>query len=633
MKHIDEDYTISFYKNASKEFETRYPVSITQTQVTQQTVTESVVTSYTYIASTGSNYDEWEIISGSHEISQINPNNSNTTVTGTPELGHRVQINNGKIYSNFLLESIAAIDNGIAIYSSSSYGYSLSDYINIPTASFGSPAYQPGYYVQEFSVDGNYLITPIEAVNQYYGGILLIYKSSSASGWQLETVLNSGSYDDAAPIPDGGTTFKNHNYYNCVIKGNLIFTNGFRNGTHDKYVAFFRSGSSGWEFEDQVQVAGLTSGESGNTSTASGRIGNSSSNFDFDGETGVVGSLHARDYSSSPYNDNGDDSSGRIYIIKSGSAGWYRETKLGLEDLGLTQSATDFGFPGNQFGGQPEEWYTWMRFGLASCTVSGSYIAATAIPRSIYDSGTSKHYWRRNSVFIIKSGSDGYNIEARLDDPGSYGPLSGSQARSDVGPTAFGYGITFGNNSLIVNSPLWEADPDVFNGPSHLHVNQGRTYVFLSKSVGGWQLDQAIDNPYSGSIFHKAYPPSNKYMGGSQNPNNSGAPHASSKTAISGSLIAIPAPAFRKHPDPHGFTLTHESETANYSTIYGGVIVLDGSGSLDQVEFQQNVTESVTTTSFVESADSPVPFRHGGAKGAHNLRNQSLSGHYDSYKP
>ena len=111
---------------------------------------------------------------------------------------------------------------------------------------------------------------------------------------------------------------KSLNYYNCVIKGDLIFTNGFRNGSYDKYVALFRSGSSGWQFEDQVQIAGLESGESGNTATIGGRIGNSSSNFDFDGETGVIGSLHAKPGSSSPYADAGDNSSGRIYVISLG---------------------------------------------------------------------------------------------------------------------------------------------------------------------------------------------------------------------------------------------------------------------------------------------------------------------------
>ena len=154
----------------------------------------------------------------------------------------------------------------------------------------------------------------------------------------------------------------------------------------------------------------------------------------------------------------------------------------------MTQSATGFGFPGDQFGGpgvQPEEWYTWKQFGLTSCAVSGSYIAVSAVPRSIYDSGTQKYYWRRNSVFILKTGSNGYSIVTRLDDPGSHGPLTGSGQRSDYGPTGFGYGITFGQNSLIVNSSLWEADPDVANGPSHLFRNQGRTYVYLSKSAGG----------------------------------------------------------------------------------------------------------------------------------------------------
>ena len=110
---------------------------------------------------------------------------------------------------------------------------------------------------------------------------------------------------------------------------------------------------------------------------------------------------------------------------------------------------------------------------------------------------------------------------------------------------------------------------------------------------------------------------------------------ASSKTAISGSLIAIPAPKFGRHPDPHGFTLTDPStgETTNYSTIYGGIVVLDGSGSFDQVATQQFVTESVETTTLVEDANSPVPFRHGGSKGGHNLRNQTVDGHYDTFKP
>lgn len=631
--YIDDDYVISYYSSSAQEYTTSYPSSsVVETVITQSTSVD-ILNNYTWIQATGTAYDDdrWQIISGTSEIIQLNPNNSSDAF-GNAEIGHRIEIVGSQIFTNLYLNVSSTENNGIAIYDSSSSGYFLSDYVNIPTSSVSNgDARNIGI---EFSADGSYLVAPVkETYVTGEGGKLLIFKSSSV-GWNIETTLTTGTFNAGSPYPI--STRQENAYFQSVIKGDTIFANGFVNSSYDRFVALFKSSSSGWAFEDQVQIAGLpfpaSQGESGNTAEFAGRIGNSRVNFDFDGNTGVLGSKHANPNRTSPYGDNGDDSSGRVHIIESGSSGWY-QTKVGLESLGLTGGVDpSIGIPTASFGEDPEEWYTFQRFGLESCAVSGNYIAATAIAKGFYDSSDSLYHWRKNAVFILKSGSSGWQIEAQLDDPAdstTY-PLSGSgNTAFNGGRTAFGYGISFGLNSIVINSPKWASDPI-----GYPNRNEGRVYVFVSKSASGWELNQTIDNPYKDSIFHYPYYPLNGYLGGPSVPNNSGGAHMAATPKIVGNILVVPAPEFNAWPDAGGVSsVLSGSERVYYDSIGGAVVVFEGLPEYRQETTEEVITQSSETITYITTSGGPVPFRLGGSRNAGNIRDQDENNSYSHYKP
>lgn len=629
LKHIDDNYTITFYDNAKNEYITTTPSSSITQSITEQQVTESVLNNYSWIQATGSDYTKWNIISGSSEIGTINPNNNDGTMS-TAVIGMKNEIRGTEIYTNMYGAHSSERNHGIVIYKSSSSGYALHDYINIPTSSVDHSTSRT-YLAREFSLDGNHLIVPIEKANSdSVAGELQIYNSSS-SGWSLVETLTTASYNDnAAVITDDDEYLA---YWLSVVKGDVIFANGFSKtyssfpeNTHspDRYVAIFRSSSSGWGYEDQVQISGFDSDdESGNNNETGGRIGNSRLNFDFDGNTGVIGSKHGNGSLSSPLVDSGDDSSGRVHVIKSGSSGWYKDANLGLEGLGLTGNVdSSLNIPTSSWDGSTyPDWYTFERFGLQGCAVSGNFIAATALAKGF--SGGGAYYWRKDSVFILETGSAGWSIVAHLEDPDPHFVGSGSYGQeNDAG---FGYGLAFDKNSLMVGSPTWRPDRNE-------SLRAGRSYIYHSTSAGGWGLAQTVENPYSGSQFHTVSSTRNKNFGGPSNPHNSGAPHFGSKPAISGNIMVIPAPQFTVHPDPAGSPLAGSSPTINVSTVYGAVVILEGSGSFVDVVSTQYNTESVESITYVESTGGAVPFRLGMSKGAPNIRLQDAGSSYTSFQ-
>lgn len=629
-KHIENDYTISFYSSSMGEYITTYPSSSVSQSVTTQTITQSVLNNYSWLEGTGSLYTEWGIVSGTSEIGTVNPNNSDATMS-TAVIGHRNEIRGDEIFTNMYGSHNSERNRGIVIYKSSSSGFILHDYINIPTSSVAHSTSRT-YLAREFSLDGDHLIVPIEKANSdSVSGELQIYKSSS-SGWSLETTLTTASYNSAAPVNAEDDSYLA--YWNSIIKNDLIFAGGFakaftsfpaNNHSPDRYVGLFRSSSSGWEYEDQVQISGFDGDdEPGNNNETGGRIGNTRLNFDFDGATGVIGSKHANGDASGYLNDDGDDSSGRIHVIKSGSSGWYRDAVLGLESLNLTGNVdTSHNIPTASGGETYPDWYIYERFGLQSCAVSGNYIAATGLSKGFSAPG-SVYHWRKSSVFILNSSSVGWAIEAQLEDPDPFFEKSGSYGGEN--DSGFGYGLTFGFNSLIVGSPTWR--PNRSGDPGLI---SGRSYIYHSSSESGWSLAQTVDNPYSGSVFHTIYSERNESFAGNANPGASGAPHFGAKPAVSGSLIAIPAPEFDRHPDPGGaLSVGSGSEEVNVSAIHGAVIILSGSENLVDVTSEQEVTESVETTEVVSSPGGPVPFRFS-SRGVKNIRMQDSTGSYKTF--
>lgn len=605
IKYIDVNNTISYYASASIEYTTTVPSSSVTQSITTQSVTQSVFNNYSWVEGTGSTYSEWTFISGTSEIATSNPNNDDDSM-GFLQIGSRIAIRGNEIFTNVFLDSSTAENNGIAIYDSSSSGWYLKDYINIPTAS-----YQPATIGVEFDVSGDYMIAPVDAGgSSTIDGKLLIYKSSSA-GWAVEQTLTTSSYNSGSAVNDSDGRYA---FMSSKISGDTIFANGFYSGYYDRFVAFFKSSSAGWAFEDEVQVG--DSNDTGFNST-NGSLGITGVATSFDGTTAVMGS---RQGEGSQYYHN---ASGKVHIFESGSTGWV-ENKIGLFDLGLTASVTGT-FGNNDTGAQ--EYRTWELFGHKACAVSGNYIVAAAQGKNIYNSSTGQYRRQRHSVFVLKSGSAGWAIDARIDDPATNLIATGTQgATSD---TEFGAGVAINQNSIVINSPEWQDDWS--SGKT-----QGRSYVYVSKSATGWELDQIIDNPYSGSVFEDQGSSGTNMQMGYNNQGgyaNAGGVGYNSLPAISSNWLALNAPKFSRFQDPSGsFEMAYPSGVYA-DQIWGDVILLSGSANYEQQVTQQTITESVTTTVYITQSGGPVPFRFAGGRSITNIRNQDASSSYTTYKP
>lgn len=596
---VDNNYTISFYSSSAGQYITSYPSSSVTQSVVTQSVTQSLLNNYTWAESTGSTYSAWNIITGGSEIAVMNSNNTSDYTNNGVEIGSRIYVRNNEIFTNVFRDASAEANNGIAIYSSSSSGWVIKDYINIPTSSVSNG--DARRVAQEFSLDGDYMTVSVGDTNGN-SSKLHIYKSSS-SGWAVEEILTTSSYNSGSAVndSDGDGAF-----VTSVIKDGTIFAPGFYSGYYNRFAAFFKSSSAGgWEFEDEVQV-----GDSSHTSISEGITGVS---IDFDGTTAVLGSMFP---DGSEYYQN---KTGRVHVFTSSSSGWSQE-KLGLSGTfnltGNVSSSTEIPSPYSDY-----EYRTWTHFGYKSCAVSGNYIAAAAQSVNVDDSGGIYHR-RRHSVFLLKSSSSGWEIEQRLDDPATNLILSHSNMNS-TSNTEFGTGLVLKDNVLVVNSPEWKSDWSS-------NYTEGRVYVYVSSSSGGWQLDQTIDNPYSGSIF-KDYGSSgtNKQLGYNNQGGyaNAGDYGFGSLPGLSGNILVLNAPSFTYHSSSSGINI---GGGVYASTIYGAMVVMSGSGSYYDHEYETEATESVEVTSYVTQSGGPVPFRFS-SKGAFNIRGQAADNPYKTF--
>ncbi len=610
MKFINEDYTINFYASASAEFVTTYTSSSVADTIVSQSVTESVVNNHTWVQGTGSSYVNWQIISGTHAIAVLNPNADDNTLGGGSEgIGGRIEILGTEIYTNIFKESAGADNNGIVIYDSGSSGWYLKDYVNIPTESIANPS-DASDVAREFSIDQNYMIVPATDISTKEDSKLFIFKSGSA-GWAQEQILTTASYNAGAGTALNQGRFA---FLSPKIKGNTIFANGFRTAGTNGFVAFFKSASvGGWAFEKEVQVA--SSSDSGASEYAMS-VGVSGVATDFDGTTAVIGAKHG----------DGPESyhaaSGRVKVLTSSSAGgWALSANLGLLGLGLTTNVSSV------FGtNYTSEHRTYDRFGYKACSVSGSYVAAAAQGQNIYNSADSKYHRQKHSVFVMKSGSTGYVIDARLDDPATNLVLTASTSGGTT-DSRFGEGIRLNENVLVVSSPTWESEWGTT-------PREGRYYVYVSSSAGGWTLNQTISNPYSGSVFQaNGSSGDNMQMGLWKGYSNAGSFAYGIRPAMSGNLLAIGAPYNEDIQDPNGTTTISSDPLVKASTIYGTIYPLSGSAVyVNQVSLVYS-TKSVTTVHRLEKPGGPVPFRFGATKGGPNLRGQDASNHYKTFKP
>jgi len=603
---INNDYTISFYSSSSDEIVTSYPSSSTVENILTQSVTQSVLNNYTWSEASGSTYSDWTIVSGTAAIGVLNPNSADGS-TYDSMIGARLEIRGNEIYTTVFRGHPGEEDNGIAIYSSASSGWSLKDYVNIPTSSIANPS-DASDVAREFSLDQNYMIVPATDISSQEDSRLFIFKSGS-SGWAQEQVLTTASYDAGASVALNQGRYA---FLSPKIKGDTIFANGFKSGYYNAFVAFFKSSSAGgWAFEKEVQVA--DSDDTGIASAAMA-VGVSGVATDFDGTTAVIGAKHGE--SGHSYHQ----AAGRIKVLTSSSAGgWVKSADLGLLGLGLTSDVSSI--YGTNY---TSEYRTYDRFGYKACSISGSYIAAAAQGKNIYSSVDSKYHRQKHSVFIMKSGSTGYVIDARLDDPATNLVMTGT-GWGGTTDSRFGEGIRLNENVLVVSSPTWESEW----GTAPV---EGRYYVYVSSSAGGWTLNQTISNPYSGSVFQtNGSSGDNMQMGYAVGGySNAGSLSFGVRPAISGSILALGAPYNSRYPDPNGATTISSSPLVMADAIYGAFYPLSGSGSFVDHEYETYNTESVTSTVYVTQSGGPVPFRFA-QRGGFNLRDQKPQSSYKTF--
>ena len=593
---VGDNYTVNFYSDSKTDYVTTAPSSSITQNVITQSVTQSVLNNYSWINSTASSLSEWAILSGTADIALLNPNREGTSNLAYARIGTRMDIRGDEIFTNVYRESGTAKHNGIAIFKTGSTGWALNGYINIPTSSGGVTTTASGIG-RDFSLYGNHLAAPAY-VSSGNDSRLHIFKSSS-SGWDLEQTLTTASYNAGASVDvDTG-----HNTFLSVkLHGDRLVTTGFTyiygSPQYKRYIGIFKSGSSGWEFEDSVFIR--DSGTDGGSANTGGSVAISSVALDFDGSRIVVGSLEGV---GGQYWHN---DAGHIYIINSSSAnGWALETKLNLQTAGITDDVTsDFG---STYGAS--EYRTFRYFGYMGCSISGSYIAASAEGKEMNIS--SGNYARqRSAVFVFKSSSSGWNLEKRLNDPTAEFVATGAQ--NDTTYTQFGLGLKIRKNSIFTYSPYW-----VSNTSTNQTYGEGRAYIYLSSS-SDWSLSQTIDNPFSGSSIYggSSSGKNHKFGGNPESSLTSGEVGYGVNFGLSGSLLALGAPNFTRN--------------AAEDTIDGAVIVLSVSSNFVDQVVEEYVTESVTNTVFVTQSGGPVPFRFS-SKGIFNIRGQTSTGHYKTF--
>lgn len=595
----DSKYVIKLHSDASNDFVTTFPSKSFSENVVTQSVTQSVFNNYSWTEATGTIPSEWNMLSGTDDIALLNPNRDSSTSIGYNQIGARTVIRGDEIFTSLHRQSSTEKHNGVAIFKSSSLGWQLNDYINIPSSS-GGDTLSAVTLGREFSLYGNYLAAPAVDTNSVTGNSKLHLFKSGSGGWEIEQTLTTASYNAHADqtVDAGHNTF-----ITAKLHGNRLVTTGFTyiygSPQYKRYIGIFKSGSAtGWELEDSVFIR--DSGTPGGSSDAGGSVGLSSLSLDFDGTTIVVASKEG--VGSQFYHNQ----AGAIYVITSGSDGWAKRQQLDLSAAGVTDDVS------SNFGSNySSEYRTFVRFGYYGCAVSGSYIVGAAEGSSIYVSSLSAYRRQRNAVFVFKSSSLGWGLEKRINDP-STDFVETAASSGDTTQTYFGLGVELKNNSLIINSPRWRSDT-----AENANNSEGRAYVYVTSSSTGWSLDQTIDSPFSGSSIYNSGSGDNEgFTSNAESSYSSGEPGYGVTIASSGSYLALGSPRFTRNADN--------------TAVRGAVFVLSGAINLTDQVVEEYVTESVTSSTLVQRDGGTVPFRFS-SKGAFNLRGQSANKHYKTF--
>ena len=420
---------------------------------------------------------------------------------------------------------------GVFIFNSSSEGWQYSDAI-FPSASIyprtnESDSSTDGFAVaRSFDYDGTHLtiggIVDGGMSAEDNNDVLYVYKSGGA-GWVLEATLSTASflpgltfsYSAASQdyyIRDGTYgLFNGHKVYNGkIIAGGLDFADR-STGSEKRHsgAAVFASSSGGWAYETFLTSSFSHSANDDVTHEyrkGSGtNAGSWCGNIDYDGQRVIIGGYGG-------YNNTAHlQQNGRVTIWNSASSGWYEETQIDLRSAGLTDTVAygtgddEYNIYQIEIGSSPhdgaKEYKLYHNFGYFGCTISGSYVAASAIG---YNSGGNTRSKVKNRIFIFKSSSaSGWGLQDNFKSPNTNTGGLGSRGTTHY-DDEFGYHIIFDKSFL---GHLMTRSLSYRNVTSSSNNTLGRVYLYRQANprsdgdgAGSWSLIQTIENPYSGSL-------------------------------------------------------------------------------------------------------------------------------------
>lgn len=654
--YLNEDYTISFYES----------VRLHRSKLIKQTTTEQVVTtssqqisvaeSFSYAQATGSNRFD-NILHADTSLNSIFGSDSgvysDTFGNATYISGNYAAVS---VRMNSSVESTNDNYSGVLILNSGSTGWTFQQHLTVtsslmPLDNSGQP--EVGDYAKAFSYDrknGKHVVIGAKLPNASAGtnelrlrGKVFIFTSSS-SGFELVQTLTTASLPDSiknhfgSSNADGSGQYYTPGYHHwassCRVDGDTITVGTlvrnevpksewdqptlFGSATHASSpgVVVFKSSSSGFVYEAfldgyDIQIDGTTE--------ANYHIDNNLSHDLKDNRCVFAGNggWDAGGWSST---------NGRIRVWNSSSSGWFNEGSLDLYNLGFTASmAATIGTENYSLDSTMDDFPSWpsltrpayafyYHFGRKGLAVSGDHIVAVASARAnsgYFDVDLS------NRIFIIKSGSAGWELEKSFKSPNTSAETDDTVSLSD----RFGEGgLAIHKGTVLVTAGGSKEDDNTNSG-----TTAGRAYIFKSSSASGWALDSSIDNPFSGSSTHEL----TQYNYGRMtfgNGFNSGFP-------LNGYYYDNQAPALGGTEDnQHAFIpYIGLDKDLSGNAVRGAVYILKGSGSMIQKTVETETTESVQTTNYVNSTSSEgdFPFRLSNY-GAYNLRPQK-SGSF-SYK-
>lgn len=541
MKHIDQDYTISFYKNARKEFKTAYPV--------------------TY--STASSFEQ-VIIGGNFSSQSMNSYNYQAEESGEAYIffGRSVAIVNS---SKILIGAPHKTHDGHDASPGDVGSVFEYTYTEGVTDSNGSQ------WVETVEISGNLSLMDTQK-RMYFGTALAATGSYVAVG---------------APGLDGEP-------------GNQAQNNGA--------VFIFRSSSSGYVEEDMFRPQDT---------------GSSAQYF---------GSVLAFDRNSNRLAVNGKDME-EVYIFNSNSSGWQRETIITASAGLYSQQYADFGH---------------------SLALSGAYLAVGApLDRPI-------NYINVGSTVVYKSSSLGWSEIAFI------------TSSNPVGSGYFGLSLSmFSNKRIAIGEPNSRPGDNKTGSVEIVSFDDSGNYNTLQliknpREANNGSFGRNVSAYEGGGIVVVSRPLSNDNGTDNAIADHRGADLAtfeehralfvyelsgSNNWNLSGTLTRDISLAYYYDNNPGDWFYGLNNAKSGFHVpldAKDGVVLLGIEDATNNTfrtsnpfdysygEFRAwrtEVTSSAVTTQTTTLVEGPVPFRHGGSKGGHNLRNQTTDGHYDTFKP